>query len=120
MNRSTSKALSQPSLPSKCDYTGAKRVNPTRLKRDKVVTKQIAVELPKTYYIVMKIHRWENMKLEQVGYKLPFPVNFVAPNNHEVGYLPVFDTKEAAIKCCGDEKLVSIVQEIPNYTVKKE
>lgn len=87
--------------------------------KSQIITKQIAVELPRTFYVVMKIYRWENMKLESVSYKLPFPVNFVAPNNGEVGYLPVFDTKEAAIKCCGDEKLVFAVQEVPNYTTKK-
>lgn len=119
MNKSAAKALSQPSLPSKCDYTGAKRVNPTRLKRNKIVTKQIAVELPRTFYVVMKIHKWENIKLESVGYKLPFPVNLVTPDNGEIGYLPVFDTKDAAIKYCGDEKLVFAVQEVPNYTTKK-
>lgn len=89
------------------------------MKRTKVVTKQITVELPQTFYVVMKIYRWENMKLEQVGYKLPFPINFVAPDNGEVGYLPVFDTKEAAIKCCGDEKLVFTVQTVLNYTAEK-
>lgn len=77
--------------------------------KNKTITKQIAVPLPTHYWVVMRIERWDNMKLEQVGYKLPFPIQFIQPDNGEVGFLPVFDSKENALKYCNDERYITEV-----------
>ena len=79
----------------------------------KVITKKIKVTLPKTYWIVMKLENWHKFNLQPVGYKLPFPVQFVPPNNGEIGFLPVFDTKENALKYFPDEQHLFQVQEVP-------
>jgi hypothetical protein len=53
----------------------------------------------KTYYAVMKLQKWESIKLESVGqYRVPFPVSLQRPTNGEIGYLSVFDSYENAVK----------------------
>jgi hypothetical protein len=53
----------------------------------------------KTYYAVMKLQKWESIKLESVGqYKVPFPVSLLSPTNGEIGYISVFDSIDNAIK----------------------
>jgi hypothetical protein len=67
----------------------------------------------KTYYAVMRLHRWESLKLEPVGYKLPFPLNMTKPEGREVGYIPVFDSMENAIKFNGGKvDNISILQDV--------
>jgi hypothetical protein len=56
----------------------------------------------KTYYAVMKLQKWESIKLESVGkYKVPFPVSLLRPEGGEIGYISVFDSMENAVKFNG-------------------
>jgi hypothetical protein len=59
------------------------------------------MEQKKTYYAIMKIFKWESMELKQVGYKLPWPIHMVKPEGGEIGYIPVFDSYENAVKFNG-------------------
>ncbi len=63
--------------------------------------KQIRME-KETYYAVMKLQKWESIKLESVGkYKVPFPISLQSPTNGEIGYIAVFDSYENAVKFNG-------------------
>jgi hypothetical protein len=68
----------------------------------------------KVYYAVMKLNKWEDIKLQSVGqYRVPFPISFQSPNNGEVGYIHVFDTRENAIKWNnGKDENIVMVQEV--------
>lgn len=55
----------------------------------------------KTYYAIMKIYKWESMELTPVNYAPPFPVRLVKPEGGEIGYIPVFDSYENAVKFNG-------------------
>jgi len=68
----------------------------------------------KTYYAIMKIFKWESMELKQVGkYQLPFPAKMVKPEGGEIGYIPVFDSMENAIKFNGGKvDNISILQDV--------
>jgi hypothetical protein len=63
----------------------------------KSVTKKQAEK--KIYYAVMKLQKWESIKLESVGqYKVPFPISLQRPTDGEIGYIPVFDSMDNAVK----------------------
>jgi hypothetical protein len=65
----------------------------------------------KVYYAVMKLNKWEDIKLQSVGkYRVPFPISLEPPHNGEIGYISVFDTKECAIKWNNgkDENIVMV------------
>ena len=63
------------------------------------------------YYAVMKLNKWEEVGLEQVGsLRLPLKTSMAPPGDGSVGFIEVFDTREAANKATDDESLVSIVQ----------
>jgi hypothetical protein len=67
----------------------------------------------KTYYAIMRLHKWETIKLQLVGHKLPFPIQMAKPKGGEVGYIPVFDSMENAIKF-NDGKVdnIAILQDV--------
>jgi hypothetical protein len=67
----------------------------------------------KTYYAIMRLHRWESIEFQSVGYKLPFPVKMAKPEGGEIGYIPVFDSMENAVKFNGGKvENISILQDV--------
>jgi hypothetical protein len=77
---------------------------------DKSIIKTIKVNLPKTYWVVFKLEKWNKIKLKSGNYKLPYPITF-KPTNRGIGFLPVFDTKENALKYCSEEKYLFKIEE---------
>ncbi len=61
-------------------------------------------------FVYMKVHKWEDVGLEQVGnYRLPIPVSLKVPGDGSIGFLDVYDTKENAVKAgCGSQYLVEV------------
>jgi hypothetical protein len=55
----------------------------------------------KTYYAIMKIYKWESIRLKPENWTAPFPVRLVKPEGGEIGYIPVFDSMENAVKFNG-------------------
>ena len=52
------------------------------------------------YFVVKKLNRWENTKLEQSPndmMRLPFPVDMKAGDDGCIGFLPVYDNIEKAL-----------------------
>ena len=63
------------------------------------------------YYAVLRLNKWEDVGLEQVGpLRVPLETVMKPPGDGSVGFMEVFDTREAANKVAGDETLVTIVQ----------
>ena len=52
------------------------------------------------YFVVKKLNKWENTKLEQSpdGLPLPFQVEMKAAKDGCIGYLPVYDDIEKALE----------------------
>jgi hypothetical protein len=68
----------------------------------------------KTYWAIMRIFKWESMELKQSGkYQFPFPVYMAKPEGGEIGYIPVFDSREAAVKFNdGREDNIAMLQDV--------
>jgi hypothetical protein len=64
-------------------------------------------------WMVMRICKWENFNLEQPGpLYIPYKVQFQGPPG-QVGYIPVFETKEAALDyVSGDESQICEIGEV--------
>ena len=63
-------------------------------------------DLPETMYLLMRVTRWETMKLN-IGYPVGRPAD--APDC--VGFCLVFATQEAAVEAAEDgEKIVAVRQ----------
>lgn len=62
------------------------------------------------YWITLKLCKWEDITFEA---NAPFPpVRMRAPEN-EVGYIPIFKTKEAALEAVGgDENKIMEIWEV--------
>ena len=62
-------------------------------------------------FVVTRLRLWKDVELEQIGlYRIPLPISLAAPEDGDIGYLPVFETREAALKYAGDESLISEIR----------
>ena len=62
-------------------------------------------------FVVTRLILWKDVELEQVGiYRIPLQVSLASPADESIGYLPVFETREAALKYAGDESLISEIR----------
>jgi hypothetical protein len=78
----------------------------------KQVTKTETPTESKIYWVALKLNRWDKIGLES-NPLLPFPVQFQAPNDGEIGFLPVFSTPEGALKYVNwDKNLIGQIREI--------
>ena len=64
-----------------------------------------------TYYVVMKISRWENLELEQgLINQLPLQIQINDGPSGMCGFLPVYTNREDAVRFAGDEEYVVAVR----------
>jgi len=70
------------------------------------------IDTDKIYYVVAKLYAWEEITLEYVGHNPGIPVSLAKPENGEVGFLPVYDTYEQAIKEAGSSDLVLPIRRV--------